>query len=104
MSEAKDQGKDQELKDYADGWILERKGTDVPPFLKFAFVVIGLGCAAYLVLQMHGDVAHATRGPLVKAFNRATFASPAFSWLVAGLGLAYAIIVSVFAFRTFKED
>ena len=40
-----------ELKDYAGGWITERKGTDVPGFLKLAFPVIGLGCVAYLFLQ-----------------------------------------------------
>ena len=45
----------EELKDYADGWMTERKGTDVPGFLKLAFPVIGFSCVAYLVLQMYGD-------------------------------------------------
>lgn len=35
----------QEIKEYADGWITERKGTDVPAFLKLAFI-LWLGCAA----------------------------------------------------------
>ena len=29
-----------ELKEYAGGWITERKGTDIPGFLKLAFPVI----------------------------------------------------------------
>ena len=32
-----------ELKDYADGWITERKGTDVTGFLKLAYIVIAGG-------------------------------------------------------------
>ena len=53
----------EELKEYAGGWMTERKGTDAPGFLKLAFPVIGLGCVAYLFLQIYGDVDHATRDP-----------------------------------------
>ena len=34
--------KKSELKEYADGWITERKGTEIPGFLKLAYPVIVL--------------------------------------------------------------
>ena len=30
----------EEVKEYAEGWISERKGTDVPGFLKAAYVTL----------------------------------------------------------------
>ena len=99
MSEQKE-----ELKDYAGGWIMEKKGTDFPFFLKLAFPIIGLGCTAYIVLQMMGDVGHATRGPFVQQFNKVSATSPALQYIVAALALIYVIITVVFALRTFKED
>ena len=94
----------QDLKEYADGWMTERKGTDAPRFLKLAFPVIGLGCVAYLVIQMYGDTGHATRGPLVQQFNAATKTSPALMYIVALLALAYVVIVVLFTLRAFHED
>ena len=35
--------KRQDLKEYADGWMTERKGTDAPGFLKLVIPIIGLG-------------------------------------------------------------
>jgi Na+/H+ antiporter NhaC len=93
-----------ELKDYAGGWITERKGTDVPGFLKLAFPVIGLGCVAYLFLQIFGDTGHATRGPLVQEFNKVSQTSPVLSYIVAILALVYVLIVVTFAIRKFHED
>lgn len=93
----------EELKDYAGGWIMERKGKDVPFFLKLAFPVIGLGCTAYIVLQMMGDVDHATRGAFVRQFNKVSQTSPDLQYAVAGLALVYVIIMAVFTFRSFKE-
>lgn len=93
-----------ELKDYAGGWIQERKGTDAPAFLKFAFPVIGLFATAYLVVFMVGEVNHPDRGGLVQKFNEATQTSPLLMYIVAALALIYVIIVALFAFREFKED
>lgn len=93
-----------ELKDYAGGWITERKGTDAPGFLKLAFPVIGLGCVAYLVMQIFGDVAHDTRGSLVRQFNLVSQTSPVLSYTVAALGLIYVIAVVVFALQKPHED
>ena len=103
MSEQKKNGQEG-LKDYADGWMTERKGTDAPGFLKLAFPVIGLGCVGYLVLQMYGDTGHATRGPLVQQFNAATKTNPALMYCIALMGLVYVAIVAIFAFRKPHDD
>jgi hypothetical protein len=87
------------VKDYAGGWITEKQGTDAPPFLKFAFPVIGLGSVAYIVLYMNGEIAHAERGPLVQTMNRATMGNDAFMYAVAVLALIFVIVVVSFAFR-----
>jgi hypothetical protein len=102
MSDEK-KGKE-ELKEYADGWMTERKGTDAPGFLKLVIPIIGLGCTAYLVLQMFGDVNHATRGPLVQQFNAATKTNPALMYGIALLALIYVAIVALFAFSKPHED
>ncbi len=93
-----------ELKDYADGWITERKHTDIPPFLKFAYPVIGLFCVGYLIVFMDGEVNHSERGVLVRKFNEMTATAPGVMYLVAGLGLIYVLATIIFAVRKFKED
>ena len=95
---------DEEIKEYAGGWMTELKGKDVPMFLKLAFPVIGLSCVAYFILQMYGDVNHVTRGKFVQEFNKVTHTSPALQYTVAAMALIYVIITVVFTFRTFKED
>ncbi len=94
----------EDLKEYADGWMTERKGTDAPGFLKLVIPIIGLGCTAYLVMQMYGDTGHATRGPLVQQFNAATKTNPVLMYGIAALALLYVAIVAVFAFRKPHED
>lgn len=94
----------EDLKEYADGWMTERKGTDAPGFLKLVIPIIGLGCTAYLVVQMYGDVNHATRGSLVQQFNLVSKTSPVLSYTVALLALVYVITVAIFAFRKPHED
>jgi hypothetical protein len=71
-SRGKTEAQPAEVKEYAGGWITERKGAPVPGFLKLAFPVIGLFCAAYLVVYMNGEVDHSDRGVLVRAFNSMT--------------------------------
>ena len=93
-----------EVKEYADGWISERKGTDVPVFLKFAYIVIALGCVAYFFIYMYGEVNHSTRGALVRQFNAVTQSSSGLMYFVAALILIYAVIVVKFAFSKFHED
>ena len=96
--------KKEDLKDYADGWMTERKGTDAPGFLKLAIPVIAFSGCLYLVLQMFGDVNHETRGTLVKQFNAATKTSPGLMYAVAAMVLIYAIVVAYFAFSKPHED
>ncbi len=82
-----------ELHEYAGGWMTERKGTDLPPFLKFALPVIGVCCAAYLIVFMNGEITHATRGPLVQQLNAATHSSSAFMYMVVALIAIYLVIL-----------
>jgi Na+/H+ antiporter NhaC len=94
----------EELKEYADGWMTEKKGTDVPGFLKLAFPVIGLGATAYIFLQMYGDTGHATRGSLVQKFNEVSKTNPALVYTVTVLALVYVVVLVAFAIRKFHED
>ena len=66
MSDEKDKGQVHEL---AGGWITERKGTKVPGFLKLAYVGFSLFGLVYLFRYWSGEVAHETRGPLVRQMN-----------------------------------
>ena len=93
----------QPIKEYAEGWINEKEGTEVPGFLKGAFVVVGLGCSSYFLIYMNGETTHAERGPLVTAFNNATTSADGFMMAVAGMALVYVLCVLLFAFRTGKH-
>ncbi len=93
-----------EVKEYADGWITERKGTDVPGFLKACYIVIAAGAIAYILVYMFGEVNNADRGALVKAFNAATQTSPGFMYFVMALAAVFFILMIKFAFSKFHED
>ena len=95
MAEQKQNG----IKDYADGWIREREGTEVPGFLKLATPVIALFCIVYLVVYMNGEVGHSDRGALVQRLNEATHSSSGLMYAVAALMMVYGIIVVAFAIR-----
>ena len=93
----------QEIKEYADGWITEREGTDVPAFLKFAYIVIAVGTIAYAIIYMNGETTHATRGPLVEQFNAITGTANGFMYFVAALASVFAVALVVFAFGKDKH-
>ena len=93
-----------EHKDYADGWIQEKQNTEVPTFLKFAYIVIAAGCFAYLFIFMNGEVDHATRGAFVRQFNAVTQSSSGFMYFVAALIVIFAVITVKFAFSKSHED
>lgn len=93
-----------EIKEYAEGWITERKGTEVPTFLKFAYIVIAGGCLTYLVMFMNGETGHAERGPLVQMFNTVSPSANGLMYFVTAIGVVYAIILVGFAFKKFHED
>jgi|SRR5271157_4733753 len=86
------------IKEYAGGWITEREGTDIPRFLKFAYIVIAGGCLAYFLIYMYGEVNHPERGPLVRALNAATEASAGLMYAIAALIVVFGVIVVVFSF------
>jgi hypothetical protein len=93
-----------ETQDYAGGWITERKGTGVPTFLKFAYIVIMAGAIGYLFIYMNGEVNHSDRGVLVRQFNAVTQSSPVFMYAVIGLVAVYALIVIAFGFKAVHKD
>lgn len=88
-----------DLENYAGGWITERKHTNVPPFLRATYIVVGICAVSYLVVQMYGDVSHPDRGSLVEQFNRATMTSPGLMYAIAALAAAFFLAVILFAFR-----
>ena len=96
--------KTSEIKEYAGGWISERKNTDVPTFLKYAYIVITLGCVGYAIRFMNGAVGDTERGRLVEQFNQVTQHSNLFMYIVAAMALLCGLAVAVFAFRKFHED
>ena len=87
------------IKDYAGGWITEKEGTEPPGFLKLAFPVIGLGCIAYILMYINGDVGHSERGPLIEAFNRTTGDANGFMYAVAAMALIFVVTVVLFTIR-----
>lgn len=94
----------EKLKSYADGWITERKGTDVPAFLKFAYLVIAAGALIYFFVYMNGEIHNGERGMIVQQFNRVTQSSPGFMYAVAALIAVFIILLVKFAFSKFHQD
>ena len=88
-----------ELKEYAGGWITERKGTSIPPFLKIVSPVIAIAAIIYLFININGEVTHAERGPLVQQLNAVTGSSNSFMYIVAGMIAVYVIILAAFLFK-----
>ena len=86
------------IKEYADGWITEQAGTEVPGFLKLAYIVIAGGCLAYFLIYMYGEVNNEGRGHLVRAMNAATEASAGLMYAIAAMFVVFGVIVVAFAF------
>jgi hypothetical protein len=92
------------IKDYADGWITEQEGTEIPGFLKLAIPVIALGALAYFFMYMYGEVNHPDRGPLVRTLNAATEASGTLMYAIAALIVIFGVIVVAFALGKSRHD
>lgn len=88
-----------DLKEYADGWITERKGTGVPTFLKLAYPIIVIACVAYLFIFMNGEVTHSTRGNLVQQLNAVTGNANGFMYVVAALIAMYVVFLLAFLYK-----
>jgi choline-glycine betaine transporter len=93
-----------ELKEYAGGWITERKGTSIPPFLKLAYPIIAIACLVYLFVFMNGEVNHSTRGALVRQFNAVTQSSSGFMYAVAALIAIFVVILLAFVYGKSKHE
>jgi hypothetical protein len=93
-----------DIKSYADGWMTEKKNTEIPAFLKATYIVVACGCLAYFIVFMNGEVGHSTRGVLVRQFNAVTGTANGFMYLVAAMIAIFAIITVKFAFSKFHED
>ena len=87
------------IHDYAGGWITERTGTEVPGFLKLAYIVIAGGAIAYFLIYMYGETTHSDRGALVRALNAATESSGTLMYLIAAMIIIFGVIVVAFSFR-----
>ena len=92
------------LKEYAEGWITEREGTEVPGFLKLAYIAIAGGCLAYFLAYMYGEVNNSDRGPLVRAMNAATEASAGLMYAIAAMIVVFGVVVVAFSFRKSHHD
>jgi hypothetical protein len=94
----------EKLHSYAEGWINERKGTDVPTFLKFAYIVIAVGALTYIFVYWMGEIHSSDHGVLVQQFNRATQTSHTFLYVVGALVSLFIILLVKFAFSKLHED
>ena len=83
MSENKD------VHELAGGWITERKGTKIPGFLKLTYVGFCVFGLVYLYRYWAGEVAHESRGPLVRQANE-IMQTPGASWH----GLIYVCVLA----------
>ena len=95
--------KDPNLHEIAGGWIMERKGTEVPTFLKATYIIVAGSCIAYSIIWANGDAGDSDRGRLVQQFNAATGFSPGFMWFVTLLIVIFAAILFKFAFTKSKD-
>src|SRR5260370_15128794 len=86
------------VKEYADGWITEQAGTEIPGFLKLAYTVIAGGALAYFLIYMNGEVTHSERGHLVRAMNAATEASAGLMYAIAAMIVVFGVVVVAFSF------
>ena len=88
-----------ELKEYAGGWITERKGTGIPGFLKLAYPVIGVAMLAYIVMYLNGEITHSTRGGLVQQLNAVTGTANSFMFIVGAMIVLYLVILVAYLFK-----
>ncbi len=93
-----------DLKEYAGGWITERKETEIPGFLKLAYPIILCAMLTYLFIYMNGEVNHSTRGTFVQQLNAVTGTADTFMYAVAAMVVVYAIILLAFLFSKKEHE
>ena len=92
------------LKEYAGGWITERKESEFPGFLKLAYPIIVVAILAYLVVYMNGEVTHSTRGIFVQQLNTVTGTANTFMYIVGAMIVVFAVILLAFVFGKQKHE
>ena len=95
--------KDPNLHEIAGGWIMERKGTNGPGFLKATYIVVACSCIGYSLIWINGDAGDSDRGRLVQQFDAATGFSPGVMWFATFLVVIFALILFKFAFTEHKD-
>jgi len=93
----------EDLHDYAGGWITERKGTEVPAFLRFVYIFVASGTIVYLLYFIYGETTHDDRGVFVREFNRVTGTSEGLMYFIGALAAVFFIFLVAFAFRRENE-
>jgi hypothetical protein len=96
---------DKGIHELAGGWITERKGTEIPLFLKLSYVGFSIFGIVYLFLYATGEVDHASRGPLVQQINQA-MELPGSAWIyfLAVVLVAFVAGLFAYAFRSGGQD
>lgn len=94
---------EEDLHEFAGGWIKERKGTEPTGFLKATYIVVALSAIVYSIIWWDGDTG-GDRGKLVQQFNSETMASRGFMWVVTLLVVIFAIVLWKYAFTKSKPE
>ena len=94
-----DENSKSDLKEYAGGWITERRGTAIPPFLVIVSPLIAIAAIIYLFVNINGEVNHLSRGPLVQQLNAVTGSANGFMYIVAAMIAIYVVILAAFLFK-----
>lgn len=97
------ENKNAELKEYAGGWITERKDAEIPFFLKLAYPIIALSAIAYLIIYMNGELT-SDHGALVQQLNAVTGTFNIFMYIVGGMIAIFLIILVTFVFGKTKHE
>jgi hypothetical protein len=94
-----------DLHELAGGWIRERKNTKIPVFLKLAYVGFCLFGLAYLFAYWRGELAHVSRGSLVRHLD-AMMPAPGVGWqaVIAVLLAAFVVGLLRYAFTSRAEE
>lgn len=102
MAKETETGKVHEL---AGGWITERAGTPIPTFLKMAYVGFCLFGLYYMVAFWKGEVAHETRGALVREINQ-VMEVPGAVWLGSLFVILFVFVAGllIYAFSAASDE
>lgn len=89
-----------DLKEYASGWLTQRKSAEIPGYLKAIFALIGLFATGYLVSAsgVTASVSAAQENDLLASTGEWAM------YAIAAVTLVYACIAGVSALRKSREE